>query len=115
MVAIAGQVSDISLKTNIEPIKPCLDLISQLKPVSYNWKKLPNEPVNYGFIAKDVEKIIHELVSIGINQETKEDIKSIKSTDALVPYLVKAIQEQSALFEEQKVQLLNQNKILVEH
>jgi hypothetical protein len=106
--------SDISLKTNIEPMKPCLDLINQLKPVSYNWKKLPNENVNYGFIAQDVEQVIPELVSIGINQETKEDVKSIKSTDGLVPYLVKAIQEQQVMINKMNNEII-ELKMIVEN
>jgi hypothetical protein len=58
MVAIPGRVIVIyHYKTNIESMKPCLDLINKLKPVSYNWKKLPNENVNYGFIAQDVEQL----------------------------------------------------------
>jgi hypothetical protein len=106
--------SDILLKTNIEPMKPCLDLINQLKPVSYNWKKLPNEPVNYGFIAQDVEQVIPGLVSIGINQETKEDVKCIKSTDGLVPYLVKAIQEQQVMINKMNNEII-ELKMIVEN
>ena len=62
--------------------------------------------------------VLPELVIIGVNQETKEDVKSIKSTDGLVPYLVKAIQEQQVMinkmiveqsaFFEQQCSMINQ-------
>jgi hypothetical protein len=78
------------------------NLINQLKPVSYNWKRRPNDNVNYGFIAQDMEEIIPELVDVCIDQISGNEVKSVKTTDGLVPYLVKAIQEQSTIIEEQK-------------
>ena len=103
-------VSDITLKTNIEPIKPCLDLINQLKPVSYNWKRGANENKNYGFIAQDMEQVIPELVDICIDQPTQEKVKAIKTTDGLIPYLVKSIQELSKELNDIK-EILKRNNI----
>lgn len=105
--------SDIKLKTNIDPIKPCLNLINKLKPVSFNWKR-NSEKTNYGFIAQEVETVIPELIDVCIDQTTQEEAKAIKTTDGLAPYLVKAIQEQYELFEEQQELINKMNNEIIE-
>jgi hypothetical protein len=106
-----GSVSDIRLKKNIQPLKNSLDLINKLNPITYNWKDETLQNNNIGFVAQEVQEVIPEITE---DYDIKgEKYLGIRTTD-LIPFLVKSIQEQSALFEEQKVQLLNQNKILVE-
>jgi len=104
-------ISDIRLKKNIQPLKNSLDLINKLNPITYNWKDETLNNNNIGFIAQEVQEVLPEITEDYDIEDEK--YLGIRTTD-LIPFLVKSIQEQSALFEEQKVQLLNQNKILVE-
>lgn len=81
--------SDIRLKQNIVSLPdPALPSVLQLRPVHYNWKTDSNsEAPRVGFIAQEVQnhfpKVVHE----------KDGLLSITMTD-MIPYLVKAIQEQ---------------------
>ena len=51
-------ISDQRIKTNIENLQLGLDIILQLKPVSYNYKNITRMGNNnkIGLIAQDVEK-----------------------------------------------------------
>ena len=56
--------SDIRLKKNIEPITNGLELVSKLNSVTYNWKTDDDStPVDYGFIAQEIEAIFPALVN----------------------------------------------------
>ena len=57
-------ISDAQIKTNIENLELGLDIILQLKPVSYNYKNINRMGNNskIGLIAQDVEKIIPSIV-----------------------------------------------------
>lgn len=95
--------SDSRAKENIQTIQPGLDAVSKLRPVSYNWKAemikidslnsyIPqgpnvNEKLQYGFLAQDMEQVLPDIVT---NDES--GFKMINYV-ALVPVLVKAVQE----------------------
>jgi fibronectin-binding autotransporter adhesin len=92
--------SDINLKKDIEPMKNGISLVSSLKPVTYHWKdKWSNSsasaPVEYGFIAQDVEPLFPSLVRT--NPDT-----GIKSVDyqKMVSILVLSVQELTAQVKE---------------
>jgi len=88
--------SDINLKMNIEPMKNGISLVSSLKPVTYNWKNSSaSAPVEYGFIAQDVEPLFPSLVRT--NPDT-----GIKSVDyqKMVSILVLSVQELTAQVKE---------------
>jgi hypothetical protein len=97
----AGQVqlsatSDFRLKQNIANAPSTLAILEQVKVRQYDWKDTGS--TNIGFIAQELYDVIPRAVSVG---EDNED-GSIKRTwgvdnGTLVPYLVKAIQEQQAL------------------
>jgi Chaperone of endosialidase len=64
----AYYVSDKELKSNLKSFD-ALDIIEQIKPVSFNWndkaKKLNNskdDRLNYGIIAQELEEILPELI-----------------------------------------------------
>jgi endosialidase-like protein len=102
--------SDIRYKKNIQPLDVGLKEVTQLKPVTFEWKDdilishpfhgkaipRPLEPAmqgqQIGFIAQDVEKI---LPSVVITENNAENTKGMKYSE-LIPVLVKAIQEQQA-------------------
>jgi len=94
-------ISDISLKENIKDITSSLEIISQLRPVSYNFiegafgEKVESSTANddkieYGLIAQEVEQILPEIVT------TRDDsLKSISYLE-LIPVLIGAIQTQQS-------------------
>ena len=91
------EYSDKKLKENIKPLKlNATEKINSLKPVEFKFKE--KEGKHLGFIAQDVQEIIPELVSSKTNKEG-EEILGIKTLE-LIPYLVKAIQEQQEKIEE---------------
>ena len=82
--------SDRRLKRDIRPIKPCLDLINQLKPSHYKWIAESDDiKESTGLIAQDLLEIIPELV------DNSGDMLGISTTDGMIPYLIKSIQELS--------------------
>jgi len=76
--------SDINLKTNINTLTNCYDIVSNLNPVGFKWIK--NNKDNVGFIAQEVEQIIPNIVS------NIDEYKAIAETK-IIAYLVGAIQE----------------------
>jgi len=85
-------LSDKTLKKNINSIENAIDIIQQLRPVSYNWKD-PNidDREQIGFIAQEVEKVIPSLVN-----NTNLGKKGI-AYQKLIPLLTQGIQEQDNL------------------
>ena len=98
----SADISDQRLKENITDLTNSLEKISQLRGVSYTWKKEANKDLNvpyYGLLAQELEAIIPELVwnhSIHDTEELK--YKSIHMT-GLIPVLVEAVKELSAKVE----------------
>lgn len=85
------QTSDAREKKNIAPLGYGLRQVMQLKPVSYQWKnKQAGEQVMLGLLAQDVQKIIPEVI-------TESDGIYGMRTAALIPVLIKAVQEQQAI------------------
>jgi len=84
--------SDASIKKDIKPLnnnQNILDKILALNPVSYYWKdERIDKDKHFGFIAQEVEEVIPEIV--------KTDVEGKKSLNynELIPFLVKAIQQQ---------------------
>jgi hypothetical protein len=112
--------SDIRFKKNVQPLDIGLNIVTQLKPVTFEWKdeavnrwksigigtaspqnslvkdRRPFDPAmrgkQMGFIAQDVEKL---LPSVVVTEDNAEKTKGMKYSE-LIPVLVKAIQEQQA-------------------
>ena len=111
-------VSDQKLKTNIAPADLVMDQLMKISIKTYDYKKeysfmgLPKNTTT-GFVAQDLEKVFPELV---VETKHPKQVKSIaednpkldndevdfKSVNyiGMVPYLLKGIQEQQALIEE---------------
>lgn len=115
--------SDARAKENVHTINNGLSTISSLKPISYSWKagqystdsisgSIPTGPadkgtIEYGFSAQEVEKILPNIV--------KTDDSGIKLVNytAIIPFLVKAVQEMKKEMEKQAViieKLLNSSQ-----
>ena len=61
-----NSTSDINLKTNIETIDSAVEIIDNLRGVSFDWKETGKS--SYGVIAQEIEQFLPQLVSDG---ETK--------------------------------------------
>ena len=81
-----NDTSDVALKTNIHDISSGLEMVEQLRPVTFNWDVEENDQPSAGFIAQEVEEVLPDLV------RGEDGEKTIK-TAGIVGYLVKAVQE----------------------
>jgi hypothetical protein len=121
--------SDIRLKDNVEDSLAGLDFINELRPVTYKWKAKKDVPsdmpeyddgsdepckgtgkTNHGFVAQEVKAVIDKYDSIkdGHNIWKEEDSGTqTLAPSALMPMMVKAVQELSAEVQELKKQLEN--------
>ncbi len=93
--------SDARDKTNIAPMALGLDFVKQLNPVSYNFKvsrtdDTPHGNKRYGFLAQDILALEGDNPVI-IDNEKPDHLKY--QGEALVPVLVKALQELNAKFD----------------
>jgi hypothetical protein len=95
------QTSDIRIKDNIRPINDAIEKLCALKPSHFEYKNNLGK-TKTGFIAQEFEEVfaghVTENVPSGEFKQYFEEGEMMKSIDAdLIPYLVKAIQEQQAL------------------
>jgi len=81
-------------KKNVSYVGTVLDKITKLRPVIYNLAYEKNN-VNSGFITEEVYDVMPEIVTIcvGVGKNSVSENRSV-SIPRLVPYLVRAIQEQ---------------------
>jgi hypothetical protein len=95
--------SDISLKENILDINKALDLVLNLKPKSFQYKKdySKDRTIQTGFIAQDLLETLKDQVYVdGIVSKGKKHLNVAYQN--LIPLLVKAIQEQQLEIENLK-------------
>jgi len=94
--------SDYRLKENVAPMTGALQTLSQLKPVTYTWKKSGSQ--GQGFIAHELQAVVPECVTgkkDAVDAEGKPVYQGI-DTSFLVATLTAAIQEQQAMITELK-------------
>src|ERR1035437_5628787 len=82
--------SDIKLKENIKLLTSGLDTVLALKPSTYDLKIDGSHQT--GFIAQDVQQVIPDAVSV-ISSDGTLGLDTVR----MIPYLVGAVQEESAL------------------
>ena len=83
--------SDIALKENINVIDNALDKVSQLKGVSFDWKR-KDKGSSVGLIAQDVEKVLPELVKETIALGGNDSHKNL-NYNGIIGLLVESIKE----------------------
>lgn len=90
-------LSDGRLKENVRDAADGLNVIIALRPVRYDWKPgYGNDRKDQlGFIAQEMEAVFPEAVSKWATQQGEEAYKTV-GPSALIPVLVKAIQELKA-------------------
>lgn len=99
------ELSDGRLKKDVRPLDAGLSRVMSLRPVSYDWRRSENpqmalpETRSIGFVAQELEQVVPEAVSA--------DARGLRTVayGELVPVLAKAVQEQQALIEAQRVEL----------
>lgn len=100
-------ISDERLKENITDSTDGLNIIAALKPRRFNWKEGygNNKKNQLGFIAQEVETVFPEAVDVWhMDEENTEEYKSVGAS-ALIPVLVKAIQELKATVDAQAAEI----------
>jgi hypothetical protein len=100
-------ISDERLKENIRNSSEGLDVITALRPVRFDFKAgFGNDRKNQlGFIAQEIETVFPDAVDVwGESDDPENPYKSVGPA-ALIPVLVKAIQEQQAIIESLKARL----------
>ncbi|MEY8847654.1 tail fiber domain-containing protein [Psychroserpens sp. XS_ASV72] len=100
------QSSDRRLKQDINKLNYGLNEVLQLNPVSYHWKKHPDQPKSLGLIAQDVQTIIKEIVHEAENEDKTLSVSYVE----LIPVLIKAIQEQQDIIDNQRQTIKNQEQ-----
>jgi hypothetical protein len=117
--------SDQRLKQNIVDISSAIEIINKLHPKQYQFRqdgnyKLMNLPQgnHYGLIAQEVEKVLPDLVkdsrfktSLSNPQLTEEEAKNAEIINfkalnytEMIPILIKGMQEQQSIIENQQQQ-----------
>jgi hypothetical protein len=102
--------SDVRLKENITDSTDGLNVILGLRPRRFDWKEGfgDNKKNVLGFVAQEVETVFAEAVGVmptsSTANENEEQYKTVGPA-ALIPVLVKAMQEQQAIIESLKARL----------
>lgn len=88
---IVAGVSDVRLKKNIETLPTALDVIKNLRGVSFEYTDESNmgPGVRFGFIAQEVQEIVPELV----RSRAKSDSMLNLNYSEIIPWIVEAIKE----------------------
>ena len=104
-------VSDGRAKKDVVNLKYGLDEIMQMRPVAYTLKDDPFGETKLGLIAQEVLPLVKEAVKThdwkpdertGPNQHKKVELERMGMTyNSLIPVLIKGMQEQQELIEEQ--------------
>lgn len=81
--------SDERLKKDIKDSSYGLEQLLKLRPVTYKWKENNDKGTKLGLIAQELQKVVPEVV--GTNRAT--GMLAVEYT-ALIPVLIKAVQEQ---------------------
>ena len=98
-------LSDIREKENINyTTVPGLSTVLQLKPATFDYKGNNNLKNNFGFIAQDIQNILPNLITTGIDNENTDARLSLKENN-LIAILVKAIQDLKAELDTVKQEL----------
>ena len=98
--------SDTRRKAGITQTALGLDFIKTLNPVSYYRSNDEKKKTEYGFIAQEVETALNKAGAINNGIITKDDagMYSVRYNDLIAP-MVKAIQEQQAIIQNQQKQI----------
>ena len=105
--------SDYRLKRNVTPMENSIDRIKLLKPSRFNWVEGPDNYVVDGFIAHEVQDVVHDAVSgekDAVDENNEPAYQGIDQSK-LVPLLTAALQDAITKIEdlETRIQTLENN------
>jgi endosialidase-like protein len=120
--AVDGTIntSDATLKNNIQNLTYGLNEVMKLRPVSFRWKQNDDGHTRLGLIAQEVKTVVPEAVrdwqstadeKTGKVTVTKTDKLGIQY-DAIIPVLVKAIQDQQQELNDYKDRLAKLENVM---
>jgi hypothetical protein len=91
---IVAGVSDVRLKRNINTLPTALDVIKNLRGVSFEYTEESNmgSGIRFGFIAQEVQEIVPELVR---NRAKSDGMLNLNYSE-IIPWIVEAIKEMTA-------------------
>jgi len=89
--------SDQRAKQDIEDLTYGLEALKNLRPVSFNWKAIPNQHKSLGLIGQEVKSVISEVVYSDEQGSSNPEL-SISYT-SLIPVLINAVKELDAKIE----------------
>lgn len=104
-LAIATCSSSLRYKTGVNTFLGGLDVVRQLRPISFAWKDGGMKDI--GFAAEEVEKIEPLLTSLN----DKGEIEGVKY-DRITTVLVNAVNEQQQIIEKQQRQIVELKKLV---
>lgn len=78
-------VSDISLKQNVNPLYDAINTLNKLNPVSFDWKH--SDTKSYGLIAQEVEQILPSIV------HSKQDGTKTVNYIEIIAFLIAAVKD----------------------
>jgi len=92
--------SDVRLKKNINSLNSYLNKMNQIRPVWYQWETQDenDKHMHVGFIAQEIEQFIPEIINENYDEKRGYNVKGLAMTD-MIPFIVKAFQEQQAIIE----------------
>ncbi|MDB4286197.1 tail fiber domain-containing protein, partial [bacterium] len=102
--------SDRRDKKDIKDIQYGLNEVMKLRPVSFTWKDQPEMGTKLGLIAQDLQEVISEVVldkewieneETGEKEEVEAERLGVFYAD-LIPVLIKSVQEQQGIIEQQR-------------
>ena len=105
-----SNLSDSRLKKEITTLSDGIDIVKQLRPVTYKYDDTTveddgskglasaSDTIRYGFVAQEVEAVASHYVTTREGKVKGETVSDLKSTSMtrMIPMLVKAIQELEA-------------------
>lgn len=98
-----GSVSDKRLKKDIEPMGKVLEKIKELNPCKYHFKENKDaDPKYFGLIGQELHSILPEVVNIHNCEDGGIDGIHTVSYTALIPVLIKGMQELQEIIEGQQ-------------
>jgi hypothetical protein len=105
--------SDERWKEDIRSLPYGLDMLMNLKPVDYIRKNNEKETREMGIIAQDLEELLDEIgyEDQGFLIRDDDGLLHLRYND-LIALLIKAIQDQQALIEEQNIEIKNQKDVI---
>ena len=108
-----NSTSDYRLKRNVTPMENSIDRIKLLKPSRFNWVEGPDDYVVDGFIAHEVQDVVHDAVSgekDAVHENNEPAYQGIDQSK-LVPLLTAALQDAITKIEqlETRIQTLENN------